>query len=70
MNARARTLGMTQTTYESASGLDDVANRSTAYDQALLARAALRNRTFAHVVGTVRYMTRWAAPTLARQLTW
>ena len=34
---------MTSTTYASASGLDDVHNLSTALDQALLARAALRN---------------------------
>jgi D-alanyl-D-alanine carboxypeptidase len=67
MNARARALGMTRTTYASASGLDDVRNLSTSLDQALLARAALRNRTFASIVGTERYVTRWAAPTYAKE---
>jgi D-alanyl-D-alanine carboxypeptidase (penicillin-binding protein 5/6) len=67
MNARAGQLGMRETWYASASGLDDVRNSSTAYDQALLARAALRNPTFRHVVATRRYVTRWSAPTLAKE---
>ena len=50
-NAKARALGMTATTYASASGLDDVRNLSTAMDQAILARAALQNPTFASMVG-------------------
>jgi D-alanyl-D-alanine carboxypeptidase (penicillin-binding protein 5/6) len=58
---------MTRTTYASASGLDDVRNLSTALDQALLARTALQNRTFASIVGTARYVTRWAAPTYAKE---
>jgi D-alanyl-D-alanine carboxypeptidase len=66
MNARARAIGMTGTTYASASGLDDVHNISTALDQARLARVALRNQTFAAIVGTARYRTRWAAPTYAK----
>ena len=63
MNARARSIGMTGTTYASASGLDDVRNLSTALDQAVLARAALRSSTFASIVGTARYVTSWPAPT-------
>ena len=43
---------MTSTTYASASGLDDARNLSTALDQAMLARAALRNPTFAQIVST------------------
>jgi D-alanyl-D-alanine carboxypeptidase (penicillin-binding protein 5/6) len=65
-NARARQLGMTSTTYASASGLDDVNNLSTALDQALLARAALQNPTFASIVSTRSHWTRWAAPTRAK----
>ena len=67
MNDRARRFGMRNTVYASASGLDDVHNVSTAYDQALLARAALRNVTFRRVVSTRRYFTPWAAPTLAKE---
>lgn len=65
-NARARALGMTGTTYASASGLDDAHNLSTALDQALLARAALQNPTFAAMVATRSHWTRWAAPTRAK----
>lgn len=67
MNERARSLGMRETVYASASGLEDAANRSTAYDQALLARAALRIELFARIVRTQRYFTRWAAPTYAKE---
>jgi serine-type D-Ala-D-Ala carboxypeptidase (penicillin-binding protein 5/6) len=66
-NDRARRIGMLETTYASASGLDDRINISTAYDQALLARAAMRDETFAAVVGTRRYFTRWSAPTIAKE---
>ena len=65
-NARARALGMTSTTYASASGLDDVRNLSTALDQAVLARVALQNPTFARMVATRRHWTKWAAPTHAK----
>ena len=65
-NARARSLGMTSTTYASASGLDDFRNLSTAMDQATLARAALQNPTFANMVSTRTHWTKWAAPTRAK----
>src|SRR6478735_5090831 len=65
-NEKARALGMDSTTYASASGLDDVHNLSTALDQALLARAALRNPTFASMVSTKTHWTKWAAPTYAK----
>jgi D-alanyl-D-alanine carboxypeptidase len=54
MTQRARSLGMGDTTYRSASGLNDLTNLSTAYDQALLGRAALRNPLLARIVGTRR----------------
>lgn len=66
MNARAQLLGMTKTTYTSASGLDDVTNLSTALDQAILARVALTNPLFAKIVSTERKLVRWAAPTNAK----
>lgn len=67
MNERARALGMRGTVYASASGLEDETNRSSAYDQALLAREALRNDLFARIVRTQRHFTRWAAPTYAKE---
>ena len=65
-NTKARSLGMTSTTYASPSGLDDVRNLSTALDQAVLARAALQNPTFAQIVATRTHWTKWAAPTRAK----
>ena len=66
MNARAQALGLTDTTYASASGLDDEHNLSTALDQARLTRVALRNPLFAKIVATERKLVRWAAPTHAK----
>lgn len=65
-NEKARALGMTSTTYASASGLDDVRNLSTALDQAVLARAALQNPTFSRIVATRTHWTKWSAPTRAK----
>jgi D-alanyl-D-alanine carboxypeptidase len=67
MNAKARQLGMTDTTYHSASGLDDEHNLSTAYDQALVARQALENPTFAKIVRTKRKVVDWPPPTYAKE---
>jgi serine-type D-Ala-D-Ala carboxypeptidase (penicillin-binding protein 5/6) len=51
MDSRARQLGMRETRFASASGLDD-RGFSTASDLAILARAALADRELAHVVRT------------------
>ena len=63
MNARARLLDMTDTTYRSASGLNDATNLSSARDQAILARVAMRNHLFAKITGTWRKAVKWPAPT-------
>lgn len=49
MNAAARALDMTQTTYADAAGVDP-ATVSTAHDQLLIAQAAMQDRTFREVV--------------------
>ncbi len=49
MNATARTLGMNHTTYTDPSGFED-STMSTAEDQLKLARAAMREQTFAAIV--------------------
>ena len=67
MNEHAQTLEMTDTTYHSASGLEDETNVSSARDQAILAREALENRTFARVVRTRRKMVDWPPPTYAKE---
>ncbi|MEK6228038.1 MAG: D-alanyl-D-alanine carboxypeptidase family protein [Actinomycetota bacterium] len=50
MNARARELGLTGTSYANPIGLDDPDNYSTARDLAALARRLMRNRRFASIV--------------------
>jgi D-alanyl-D-alanine carboxypeptidase (penicillin-binding protein 5/6) len=51
MNATARSLGMTQTTYTDPSGFDE-ATVSTAADQLQLARFAARDATLAAIMAT------------------
>jgi D-alanyl-D-alanine carboxypeptidase len=63
MNLRAEELGLTETRYASASGLEDLRNTSTALDQATLLRAALGNPTFVKVSGTWRARLPWEPPT-------
>jgi serine-type D-Ala-D-Ala carboxypeptidase (penicillin-binding protein 5/6) len=67
MNEKATALGLQDTTYASASGLEDDLNQSTALDQALLARAALKNPIFARMVATRVYRTKWPPPTYAKE---
>ncbi len=62
MNDAADDLGMDETTYASANGLDDKRNKSSANDQAIMAWYALGNRTFARVVSTKVKRVPWAAP--------
>lgn len=52
MNARAETLGLTDTHFCNPSGLDAPEHYSTALDLARLAAAALENDTFARIVST------------------
>jgi D-alanyl-D-alanine carboxypeptidase len=66
MNLRAEELGLTETRYASASGLEDLRNTSTALDQAVLLREALDNPTFAKIAGTWSIRIPWEAPTVAK----
>lgn len=67
MNAKARALGMTDTVYRSASGLNDDTNVSSARDQAILAGAALANPLFAAIVRTHRRLVDWPPPTYRKE---
>jgi serine-type D-Ala-D-Ala carboxypeptidase (penicillin-binding protein 5/6) len=67
MNGKARRLGLTDTTYTSASGLNDETNLSTALNQAILSRAALEKPLFAAIVRTRRRVVEWRAPTYAKE---
>ena len=50
MNARARALGLDDTSYANPIGLDDPLNYSSARDLAALARRLLRDERFAAIV--------------------
>jgi D-alanyl-D-alanine carboxypeptidase len=67
MNARARALGMTDTNYRSASGLNDETNFSSARDQAIVSRAALQYPVFARIVRTRHKVVDWPPPTYAKE---
>lgn len=49
MNKRAKDIGMTDTTFVTASGLDEGDHHSTAYDMAILSCVAMQNEMFAQI---------------------
>lgn len=68
MNRRAASLGMNNTHFVTPSGLDAEGHYSTAYDMALLARAALQNPLFAEIAASRRMTVRYGRPPYARSL--
>lgn len=56
MNQKAKEIGMKNTTFNNASGLDDDGgNISTAYDMAILTSYAMKNQLYATITGTKKY---------------
>ncbi len=55
MNDKAKTLGLKNTQFENPSGLDGEGHHTTAKELARLAAYALKNDTFAEIVGTKEY---------------
>lgn len=55
MNSKAQQLGLKNTHFESPHGLDSDKHYTTAYELALLTDYALKNSTFAQIVGTKNY---------------
>ena len=55
MNQKASELGLKNTQYESPHGLDSDGHYTTAYELAVLSDYALKNETFAKIVGTKNY---------------
>ncbi len=57
MNRKAKELGMKNTLFYNASGLDTetIGNKSTAYDMALLTRYAMQNETYRMIVKTKKH---------------
>ena len=62
MNSRAAEIGMTNTSFETPSGLDGEHHYSTAYDLALLARVALQNADFMEICSSQRMKVNFGNP--------
>lgn len=62
MNLRAQELGMEDSHFVTPSGLDDEQHYSTAYDMALLARAALQNSEFQKLASSSTYQVEFLEP--------
>ena len=56
MNAKARFLGMSKTTYANSHGLVNQNNKSTAFDISVLTEHALKNNRFREVVSCKRFV--------------
>ncbi len=68
MNQKAAELGMEQTHFVTPSGLDAEAHHSTAYDMALLMRAAMQNPEFVAITGTESIRLSYGNPPYERTL--
>ncbi len=69
MNVRAAEIGMTNTNFVTASGLDDDEHYSTARDMALLAAECLRNPVFASICSQKTAKVTYGNPPYERTLT-
>lgn len=60
MNNKAKELGMKNTIFYNASGLDTatIGNKSTAYDMALLTKYAMQNETYKEIVKTKKHVVK------------
>ena len=68
MNARAQELGLTKTYFVTPSGLEGEGHGSSAYDMAILASAALRNRVFRDICSSESIKLEFGAPPYTRWL--
>ncbi len=69
MNKRAAQIGMKNTNFVTASGLDDVNHYSTAYDMALLAAESIGNPEFRHICSQKSVRLTYGNPPYLRTLT-
>lgn len=58
MNNKAKKLGMQKTNYANSHGLVNSANKSCAYDIAILCEYAMSNKKFRNIVSTKQYRTK------------
>ena len=69
MNERAAQIGMKNTNFVTASGLDDAEHYSTAYDMALLAAESINNREFRYICSQKSVKLTYGNPPYLRTLT-
>ena len=69
MNERAREMGLSDTSFETPSGLDGEMHYSTARELALITREALKNDEFAQICSQYRMRTAYGNPPYNRWLT-
>ena len=62
MNEKAKSIGMTATNFVTASGLDDEAHYTCAYDMAMLAIAAINNPVFCEICSQKQYTFDYVSP--------
>ncbi len=66
MNTKAKELGMTSTNFKNPSGLTEEGHYSTAYDMAILAVAAIKNRSFRELCSVKSYKASYGKPQYQR----
>lgn len=66
MNNKAEEIGMKDTNFVTASGLDDKNHYTTAYDMALLGAYAVKNDKFKEIVSTKNYTADFIEPQISR----
>lgn len=66
MNKKAKELGLSSTNFKNPSGLTEDGHYSTAYDMALLACAALKNRKFTEICSAEKYKAVYGTPQYER----
>ena len=64
MNAKAKSLALTDTHFTNPHGLDAPGHYSSAYDMAVLARYAMKNPLFAEIVRSKTWQPQWPGPEL------
>lgn len=69
MNDRTAEIGLTDTSFETPSGLDGENHYSTAYDMAMLTRVALQNYEFSEICSQYKMRTSFGDPPYDRWLT-
>lgn len=66
MNKKAAEIGMNNTNFETASGLDGENHYTTAYDMALLGAYAVKNDIFCEICSTKTYRAEFISPDITR----